>query len=176
MGKSQGSEELLSIGKILKPQGIRGEVKILPLTDFPQRFNLLSEVKVQTPDQQIRVLTIEKVRYYKNSIYLKFRGYTSIDQIKSFVGGFLQIDRAEAINPPEGSFLYCDIIGLSVRTETGQELGIVTDIVSTGSNDVYVVESKDKEHLIPATTEIIKKIDLNEKILLIDPIEGFLFL
>ncbi len=170
----QGGEELLSIGKILKPHGIRGEVKVLPLTDFPQRFDLLSHIQVLTRDHRILNLTIQKVRYEKNFVYLKFKEYTSPDQVKDLRGGLLKIKRSEAVDLPEGQYLYFDIIGLSVRTEAGQELGVVEDIFSTGSNDVYVVKSQNKEHLIPATTEIIKKIDLAEKVLIIHPLEGLL--
>jgi 16S rRNA processing protein RimM len=171
----QGVEELLSIGKILKPHGIRGEVKVLPLTDFPRRFDRLSHIQVLTADHRLLDLTIQKVRYYKNFVYLKFKEYTSVDQVKGLRGGLLKIKRSEAVELPEGQYLYFDIIGLSVRTEAGEELGVVEDIFSTGGNDVYVVKSqKNKEYLIPATTEIIKKIDLVEKVLIIHPLEGLL--
>lgn len=175
MQNGQDSQELLTIGKIIKSQGIQGEVKVLPLTDFPERFDLLSQVKVVLSDSRILSLAIEKVRYDKSFVYLKFKNYTSRDQVESLREGLLQIERSEAVELPEGSYLHFDIIGLSVYTEEGQEVGIITDILSTGSNDVYLVKSsEDQEYLIPATTEVIKEIDLAKKILVIYPVEGFL--
>jgi len=174
MRRKQGSDELLTIGKIVKPQGLQGEVKVLPLTDLPQRFDLLSQVQVLLADHRVLSLSIERVRYYKGFVYLKFKGYTSIAHVESLVGGLLQIERSEAVDLPEGHYLHFDIIGLTAYTEEGQKLGVVTDILSTGSNDVYVVKAQHDEYLIPATTEVIKKVDLTEKILVIHPLEGLL--
>jgi 16S rRNA processing protein RimM len=172
--KSDYLDERVTIGKILKPRGIRGEVKVLPLTDIPDRFDHLSSVYVDTGDDPIGRITIDHVSYYKGFVYLRFKGYNSIEKVKPFVGCALQVDREESPELPEGLYYHFEIIDSDVYTDDGQYLGKVTDILETGSHDVYIVRGEEREYLIPSTKEVVTQIDRQNRKILIHPLEGLL--
>lgn len=152
--------ELITVGKIVAPHGVRGDVRIIPLTDFPDRFYDLKTVFVEDGAQ----LTIEAVRQHKKFVLLKFAGYDSMDAAQTLRGKTLKIKREDVVKLPEGQYYIFDIVGLNVFTEEGVSLGSITDVLQPGSNDVYVVEQHDKkELLIPAIKEVVKKIDIEGK-------------
>lgn len=153
---------LIAVGKVVAPHGVRGELRIMPLTDFPDRFERLSTVNLdeQTP------LAIEHVKYHKHYVLLKFKGYDSRNAIDCLRGKILYITRDKLMPLPEGRYYHFDLIGLAVFTEDDQYLGKVTEILETGSNDVYVTEIEQpgaKPLLIPALKQVVKKIDLISK-------------
>jgi 16S rRNA processing protein RimM len=153
--------ELFSIGKIIAPHGVRGDVRIIPLTDFPERFFALKEVYL---DASSEVAVIENVRAHQNFFLIKFKGCNTMDEAEILRGKLLKVHREDLVPLPQGHYYIFDIIGLSVFTETGEFLGEVTDVLETGSNDVYTVEQKGKTPLLlPALKEVVKKIDLENK-------------
>ncbi|WP_258955107.1 ribosome maturation factor RimM [Sporomusa ovata] len=149
--------ELITIGKIVAPHGVRGDVRIVPLTDFPDRFYDLTKVLVDGVGE----LALESARQHKKFILLKFSGLDSINDIEHLRDKLIQIRREDAVKLPEGRYYIFDIIGLNVFTEEGNLLGTIIDVLQPGSNDVYVVKQQDKsEVLIPAIKEVVKKIDI----------------
>ncbi|TWH48441.1 ribosome maturation factor RimM [Sporomusa sp. KB1] len=149
--------ELITIGKIVAPHGVRGDVRIVPLTDFPDRFYDLTKVLVD----DVGELALESARQHKKFILLKFAKLDSINDIEHLRGKLIKIRREDAVKLPEGRYYIFDIIGLNVFTEEGLLLGTITDVLQPGSNDVYVVKQQDKsELLIPAIKEVVKKIDI----------------
>ncbi|HML31457.1 ribosome maturation factor RimM [Sporomusa sphaeroides] len=152
--------DLITIGKIVAPHGVRGDVRILPLTDFPDRFHDLTTVFVDDVGQ----LKLESARQHKKMILLKFSGFDSMNDSERLRGKLIKISRQDAVKLPEGQYYIFDIIGLTVVTEDGEQLGSITDVLQPGSNDVYVVKQQDnKELLLPAIKEVVKKIDIAGK-------------
>jgi 16S rRNA processing protein RimM len=172
--KTPHSNERITIGKILRLRGVRGEVKVLPLTDIPDRFEHLKTVYVTIPQGQEFSVEIELVRYYKGFVYLRFRETISREEVQNLVGGILQVDRSSVPEPPEGVYYHFEILGSVVYTEDTQYLGTVVDILETGSNDVYVVQENTREYLIPATEEVVTHIDREKGVITIHPLEGLL--
>lgn len=153
------NDTLISIGKIVAPHGVRGDVRVIPLTDFPERFKQLKSVLIDS-----RPFDIQGVKYHKQFVLLKFHGLDSMNDVENLRGKYLKIDRKDAAPLPEGYYYQFDIIGLAVYDEQGECLGKVTEILETGSNDVYVVENEVKKQLlVPALKEVVKKIDLANK-------------
>lgn len=151
-------DSLITIGKIVAPHGVRGDVRVVPLTDFPERFKKLKSVFLDDNT----MLDIQGVKYHKQFVLLKFRGLDSINDIEYLRGKSLRIQRKDVPPLPEGQYYQFDIIGLNVYTEEEEFLGTINDILETGSNDVYVVELDEKKQiLIPALKEVVKNIDIS---------------
>jgi 16S rRNA processing protein RimM len=164
----------IAIGRIIKPVGLSGEVKVLLLTDFPERFQSLGQVHVTTVAGN-RVCRVSAARQVGPLVYLRFSGVDCVEQADLLRGGLIQIPEKERLSLPEGSYYQYEIIGLDVFTEAGERLGQVGDILKTGSNDVYVVRGKAKgEYYIPALTMVVQKIDLIARQMVIRPIPGLL--
>ena len=151
------NDNMISIGKIIAPQGVRGEVRVVPLTDFPERFR---DLKLAQLDDGTS-LSVESVRYHQQFVLLKFRGMDNRNDIEHLRGKLIQIEHKDLVPLPTGHYYIFDIVGLEVFTEEEEYLGKVTDVLETGSNDVYVVEQKDKQPLlIPALKTVVLKIDV----------------
>lgn len=153
-------EEFLRIGVITTTHGVRGEVKIFPTTDDPKRFEHLRHVWLDTGTERLK-LEITGVKFFKNLVILKFRGYDRIDDIEKYKGKDLLVTRENAVSLEENEYFIADLIGLSVVTEEGEELGTLADVMQTGANDVYIVQKQGEPDLyIPAIKECILNVDL----------------
>jgi 16S rRNA processing protein RimM len=154
------ADDKVIIGKIGAPHGVRGDVRVIPLTDFPDRFHQLKTVYTDDGAK----LTVESARFHKQFVLVKFRGIDTMNDTEPLRGKLIKVRREDAVVLPEGHYYFFDIIGLSVYTETGEHLGDITDILQTGSNDVYVAERKnEKPLLIPALKEVVLQIDIPGK-------------
>ena len=150
-------DNMIVIGKIGAPQGVRGEVRVTPLTDFPERFR---ELKTALLDDGTS-LPIESVRYHQQFVLLKFHGMDNRNDIEHLRGKLIKVERKDLVQLPAGHYYIFDIVGLEVYTEEKEYLGKVTDVLETGSNDVYIVEQKDKQPLlIPALKSVVLQIDI----------------
>ncbi|MGI6091460.1 MAG: 16S rRNA processing protein RimM [Veillonellaceae bacterium] len=149
--------ELIVIGQIVAPHGVRGDVRVFPHTDFPERFAKTKRVVLEDGS----ALDVENAKFHKQFVLVKFRNVNTMNDAEKLRGKLLHVNRQDVVPLPEGHFYHFDIIGLKVYTESGEYLGIVTDILETGSNDVYVTEQEDqKPILIPALKEVVLKIDI----------------
>ncbi|MBI3803303.1 MAG: 16S rRNA processing protein RimM [Nitrospirae bacterium] len=164
----------ITIGTILKPVGLRGELKIALLTDFPERFEKCRDVTIKTKEGESQPVEIESVRYLSPFVYLRLKGHASLEDVEPLVGGSILIPDQERMPLPEGSYYHFEIEGLDVFLEDGTPLGTVERILQTGSNDVYQVRHGEKEYLIPALLSIVREIDLPKKRMVIRPPEGLL--
>jgi 16S rRNA processing protein RimM len=169
MGKEPVPPESLIVGRILAPWGIRGEVKVEVLTDFPERFATRKLV-----DLNNRPLEIERCRPHKQHMVVKFATIDSVEAAEKLRGQDLTIPSSELYPLPEGQYYTFQLIGLKVVTTKGQTLGRVKDIMTTPSNDVYIVEGKHGEILIPAIEDVVKSIDLKKGKMVIEAIKGLL--
>jgi len=165
---SSGSEFIV-IGKILAPWGNKGELKVEVITDFPKRFASSSTVYVNH-----QPLTVENCRWHKGNAIIKFKTVDSPGAAQKLKGQTVEIPRGQLEPLPEGQYYHFQIIGLEVWTTRGEQLGRVTEILASQSNDIYIVHGNRGEILIPAIADVIKSIDLNQGRLIIEPIEGLL--
>lgn len=167
-------EQMLRVGVITSTHGIRGDVKVFPTTDDVMRFKKLKEVILDTGKEQ-KPLEIEHVKFFKNMVILKFKGFDNINDIEIYKGKDLFVTRENAVElGPDENFI-ADLIGLSVVTDEGEELGTLKDVMQTGANDVYVVERKDgKEVLLPAIKQCILDVDLEAEKITVHVMEGLL--
>ena len=153
-------EQLLQVGVISSTHGIRGEVKVFPTTDDPDRFRKLKQVILDTGREQ-KDLEIEGVKFFKQFVILKFKGIDNINDIEKYKGKSLYVTREHAVKLKKDEYFIADLIGIQVVSDEGEELGTISDVLQTGANDVYVV-SKDgtKDLLIPAIHACIQNVDV----------------
>jgi 16S rRNA processing protein RimM len=170
-------EKWFNVGKIVNTQGIKGEVRVISTTDFPgERYKKGNVLFLFLPKNETPVqLTIKSHRKHKNFDLLLFEGYENINEVEKFRDGIIKVPESQLGELDEGEFYFHEIIGCLVFTKNGEEVGKVTEILTPGANDVWVVKGKKgKEILIPYIDDVVKKVDLKEKIILIDPMEGLL--
>ncbi len=166
--------ERVSIGKFTKTHGLKGELKFHPFWDDSE---ILSEIKkglLNNPIELESKFQIEQIRFQGKRWIVKIKGCDSIDQAKTFVGQTLKVSSNYFPPLPEGEYYWFEIEGLKVFDDAGRYHGIVTEIIATGSNDVYVVKDDDKELLLPMIDSVVKTIDLEKRILIFHIIEGLL--
>lgn len=158
------TEQYITIGKIVNTHGNRGMVRVLPLTDFPERFQPGSSLMVKT-DDQYRILHIEKSYAHKKFINIKFQEVTDMNGAEELKGSLIQVGQDEIRPLPDGSYYIFQILGLEVYDNQGIYLGKVKDVLETGSNDVYIVEKGPGERpiLIPALKSVILSVDLDQQ-------------
>lgn len=147
----------LAIGRVLAPWGHRGEIRVEILTDFPERFGQLREVQV---GEDLRPYPLESARLHKGNAILKLGGVADPSQAAELRGEILYVPLSEAVPLGEHEYYHHQILGLDVFTADGQPLGQVTEILETGSNDVYVARDGGREVLIPALVTVIREVDL----------------
>ncbi|MFC1903178.1 ribosome maturation factor RimM [Chloroflexota bacterium] len=157
------------IGRILSPRGIKGELRVEVLTDFPQRFAPCSTVYIDS-----RPMTIESTEWHKDKAVIKIDTINSLADAQRLRGKLIEIHHSQVSPLPEGQYYHFQIIGLEVWTTRGEMLGNVTGILSAKSNDNYVVRRPEGEVLIPAIDDVVKTIDIDRGRIIIEAIEGLL--
>lgn len=167
-------EEYLQVGVITSTHGIKGEVKVFPTTDDAARFRELKQVILDTGKEQI-LLEIQNVKFFKQYVILKFKGIDNINDIEKYRKMPLLVTREDAVELEEDEYFITDMIGMQVLTEDGERFGILKDVMETGANDVYVIESsRHGEVLVPAIHECILDIDIDKQEMRIHLLEGLL--
>lgn len=165
-------EELLQVGVISSTHGVRGEVKVFPTTDDINRFKKLKQVILDTGREQ-RTLEVEGVKFFKNMVILKFKGIDNINDIEKYKGKSLYVDRANAVKLKKNEYFIADMIGMQVFTEDGELFGVLKDVLETGANDVYILDTeKHGEVLIPAIKQCILGVDVENLKMVIHLMEG----
>lgn len=167
-------QDLLQVGVISSTHGIAGEVKVFPTTDDVNRFDYLKEVILDTGREKLD-LTVAGVKYFKNMVILKFKGIDNINEVEKYRGCFLWVTRENAVELEEDEYFVCDMIGLKVMTDEGEELGELTDVIQTGANDVYAVKTKEgKEILLPAIADCVLNVNIEENTMTVHVMDGLL--
>ncbi|MCM1050034.1 MAG: ribosome maturation factor RimM [Clostridiales bacterium] len=162
------------IGVITQTHGLRGEVKVFPTTDEAGRYKKLKEVILDDGKKRL-TMTIESVRFFKQFVILKFKGFDSIDDIEKYKNAKLLVTRENAVKLEKDEYFIADMLGMKVETEDGSPFGILKDVLTTGANDVYVVEMEDgKEALLPAIKECILNIDMENAVMTVHIMDGLL--
>lgn len=164
----------LQIGVITQTHGLRGEVKVFPTTDDAGRFNDLKEV-IMDDGKGRQTVTIESVRFFKKYAIIKFKGFDSIEAVEKYKSAKLLVSRENAVKLQDDEYFIADMLGMQVKTEDGSLFGTLKDVLTTGANDVYVIETTEgKEALLPAIKECILNIDIEEAVMTVHIMEGLL--
>lgn len=164
----------LEIGQIVNTFGIKGMVKVKPFTDDITRFDRLKKVYIKSKNVK-EEYEIEEVKYHKNMVLIKFKGIENPEQANLLRDTYLMIDRENEEPLQEGTYYIVDMIGLEVYTEEGELLGKLEDIFNTGSNDIYVVKDElGKQILLPAISDVIKQIDMENGKIIVHLISGLI--
>lgn len=166
--KSQETE-FITIGQVLAPWGIRGKLKVGILTDFPERFSPGETIYING-----KPTTIESTEWHKGNALVKVKGIETLDAAEELTGRYVEISPAQSRPLAEGQYYHYQIIGLKVVTTDGREIGTVTNVLTSTVNDIYVVKGKEGEILIPALADVIKSIDLDKRVMVIEAIPGLL--
>ena len=165
-------KDLLKIGKITKPIGFKGRLKVVSYIESPQILDSLQEIFIKCSDRNPVNYGVRYVSYSRKSISLELAGVNDTDAARSFIDCdvFVPADRLEKL--PEGEYYWHDIIGLTVFTKDGRELGKIDQVFETGSNDVYVCTGGEREILLPAIEDVVMEIDIDQGIMIVDLLEG----
>jgi 16S rRNA processing protein RimM len=159
----------VAVGRVLGPWGLRGDVKVEPLTDFPQRFAAGGRVCAGGVSY-----VIERGRWQRGHVFLKLAGIDSANAAEALRQQLLEVPEDELRPLGEGQYYHFQILGLEVRTTAGEVLGRVEQIISTGSNDVFVVRGPRGEVLIPAVDDVVKSVDPAAGRIEVEVVEGLL--
>ncbi len=164
----------LSIGQIVNTHGVRGEVKVYPLTDDPERFKKLKEVFVEKNEELISY-KVTNVKLIKNLAILKLETIDTVEDAIKLKNLYMKIDRSKAVKLPKGSYFICDLLDCDVHDIKLGFLGKLTNVIETGSNDVYVVKADNgKEILVPALKSVINEINIEDRKVVVELPEGLL--
>lgn len=167
-------QERLEIGQIVNTFGIKGQVKVVPFTDNITRFDYLKNVYVKNK-KETKQYEVEEVKYHKNFVLLKFKGINWVEEAETLRDSFLEVERSDAIPLEEDTYYIVDLIGLEVYSDENKLLGKLEDIFNTGSNDIYVVKDElGKQILLPAISDVIKQINIEEGKIIVHLIEGLM--
>jgi 16S rRNA processing protein RimM len=166
-----------NVGKIVNTHGIRGEVRVISRTDFPEeRYKVGNTLYIwkEKSKEPIEVV-VASHRTHKSFDLLTFEGYHNVNEVEQFKGSLLKIPEEQLGELEEGEYYYHEIIGCTVVTEEGEELGTIKEILSPGANDVWVVKGKNgKDILVPYIEDIVLNVDVKEKQVTIHLMEGLL--
>lgn len=164
----------LQVGVITQTHGIRGEVKVFPTTDDASRFRKLKSVIMDTGKERLD-MEISGVKFFKQYVIVRFKGIDSINDAEKYKGAKLYVTRDNAVRLRKDEYFVADLIGMNVVTEDGELFGILRDVMSTGANDVYVVEREDtSEILLPAIRECVRNIDMEQGVITVHIMDGLL--
>ena len=169
------------VGEIVSTQGNRGEVKIIPHTEFPERFFAMDSVRLfeENSQEPYGLFAVEGSRTHKEAIILKLEGIDSISEAEQLRKMLIKVSADELMPLPPGRHYIFQIIGLECETTTGEKLGVITDVLQTGANDVYVIRpypgvTKLKEILVPVIPQVVLQINPDDGYVLVELLDGLL--
>lgn len=153
-------DDLLKVGIITSTHGLRGEVKVFPTTDDAGRFLDLKEIILDTGKEK-KTLTIERVKFFKNMVILKFKEFDDINDVEIYRQKELLVTRDQAVPLEENEYFIADLIGLKAVSDEGEDLGEIADVLQSAANDIYVIKKAGiADLLVPAIKECVKKVDI----------------
>ena len=166
----------LIVGQMLKPHGVRGEMRTAVHTQLPERFTWLEEVYVgrDPDDDDPQPVPVEGVRFHKGNVLIKLGGYDSRDEVEALRSLWLMVPVAEAIPLEENEVYFYQLEGLEVYTDQGEYLGRLTEVMETGANEVFIIQGPGGEVLLPNTEEVVQGVDLEANRMTITPLPGLL--
>ena len=167
-------QDQFQVGAVASVHGIKGEMKVFPTTDEPEKFKKLKTVCLKTGGRECEI-ALQSVKFFKNMVIAKFEGIDSPEEARKYRGATLWIPREEAVALEKDEYYRADLIGLSVVAEGGEALGTLTDVLETGANDVYEITLQDKRKaLFPAIKDCVKAVDLEAGRMTVHVMDGLL--
>jgi 16S rRNA processing protein RimM len=166
------SDELILLGKVVAVHGVRGQLRIFLFSGVLDTIAGLETITFKEPGGKTASFAVTKAVRHGKKVLLSLKDFDTVNQVARLAGREIFIRREQLPAPAEGEYYWIDLIGLVVETDLGEPLGILSDIIVTGSNDVYVVKGNDREYLIPALEEVVIKIDLATRVMVVSPPEG----
>lgn len=165
-------EDLLQVGVVTTTHGVRGEVKVFPTTDDSARFKKLKNVILDIGKEKLD-MEITSVKFFKNLVILKFKGYDNINDVERFRQAKLLVTRDNAVELAENEYFIADLIGLKASSDEGEELGEITDVLQTGANDVYVISKEGTpDLLVPAIRDCVVNVDVAAGTIVLHLLDG----
>jgi 16S rRNA processing protein RimM len=171
------NERLFEVGKIVNTHGVKGELKILSVTDFPEeRYRKGNQLLLCHPTLSEPIsVTVESARMHKNSYIVKFKQFNNINEVEKYKGGAIKISDDDRGELDEDEFYYDEILGCQVITDEGETLGVIKEILATGANDVWVVRpEKGKDILLPYIDDCILEVNIPERKIKVHVMEGLI--
>ena len=166
------TEDMLQVGAISSVHGVHGEVKVFPTTSDPLRYKYLKEVFLDTGKELIK-LKLKGVKFFKQFVIVKFEGYDNPNDIEKYKGRPIYVTRENAVKLEKDEYFVADLYGINVYEDNGELLGELTDVIETGSNDVYSVKCTDgSELLLPAIKECILDVDIADRKMTVHVMDG----
>lgn len=167
-------DELVAIAKIVRTRGLKGEVVADLLTDFPERFEVLDEITAVRESGERFELKIEKFWFQNGRVILKFVGFDSIESGETLRNVEICVPESEAVELEEDEYFDWELAGCKVETVSGELIGNVRELMRTGGTELLVVEGEAKEFLIPFANAICIEVDIENKLIKVDPPAGLL--
>ncbi|MBW1710113.1 MAG: 16S rRNA processing protein RimM [Deltaproteobacteria bacterium] len=168
------TDDLVTIGRVTRTHGVRGEMRVLPFTESVNAFECYDRLYFRVPDEAEMLIRITSVRPHKNFVLLKLEGVFTLEAAKELVGAEVLIPRSWLPSLDSDEYYWTDLIGLIVTDEEGRKLGRVKNLLSTGADDLLVLEWENKEILLPFREEIVLSIDLEAGSITAAPSPGLL--
>ena len=162
----------LAVGRVLKPHGVNGEVRVELMTDRPERFGWLESIFVG--ENNPRRVGVISARRHGNFVLLKLDGYPTRTEAELLRNELLQVPEDEAIPLEEGEYFLHQLLGLEVVTESGRSLGRLTDVLETGANNVFIIDGPSGELLVPDIPDVVREVDVAGGRVVIRPLPGLL--
>ncbi|WP_099203632.1 ribosome maturation factor RimM [Miniphocaeibacter massiliensis] len=163
--------ELIKVGYITNTHGIKGDIKIYPLTDYPERFD--EKIDFYIEDEKTKV-KIKKTRLHRGLVYVKLEGYNNINEVLKFKDKYIYINEEDRLELPEDIYYISDLVGMEI-IDGDKLIGVVKEVMSNQANDIYICEDKNKkEFMIPAVKEFIKNVDIKNGKIYTELIEGII--
>lgn len=167
-------EDLVAIAKIVRPRGLKGELVADLLTDFPERFEHLEDVTAVKPDAKNLDLKIEDFWFQNGRVVLRFVGLDTIEKAETLRGYEICVHESETVDLEADEYFDWQLEGCSVETPDGTAVGVVTEVLRNGATEILAVQGAGREHLIPFVAAICVEVDIENKLIRIDPPEGLL--
>lgn len=167
-------EELVAVAKIVRTRALKGEVVAEILTDFPERFEMLETVTAVRQTGERSELTIENFWFHNGRVILKFAGYDSVESGETLRDTEICVPESEVVALQDGEYFDWELAGCRVVTVGGEPIGEVREVMRTGGTELLVVDGETKEHLIPFAEAICIEVDIENKVVKVDPPEGLL--
>lgn len=165
-------KNLFPIGRVVKPHGVRGRAKVEYFGEDLRRFSLYREIFIEDEKGRPQTYEILEAAPQPPRLILRLKGIEKIEQVEPLIGKEILVEKKALLGLEEGEYYWMDLLGMRVETDGGKKIGEVREIFPTGANDVYVIEGKRREILLPATEEVIQSIDLKRRVMRVVRMEG----
>ena len=167
-------EELVPVGKIIGTHGVKGQMKLNSYSGNSESLRKARSVVIKAPNGITQEYALNGFKINSGKFIISLKNFDEIDAVTTFIGSELCLKRSDLPKLAEDEYYWSDLIGLRVETVDGDILGVIKDIFETGSSDIYVVQGTEREYLIPAIADVVKKVDVEGGTLVISPLEGLL--